>query len=339
VILILSGPGDVHADAVEAVLLARDVAFHRFDTSTYPDEAACSFAIERDGSVTGTLRSKSLEIPLESITSIWVRRPGRPATHAPHLGPEARAQVAADSAAVLDDLWGLLPVRCIPAAPDRIAAAAFKARQLRGAAQLGFDIPYTWTGNSPAALLDLVSDQPSRFVTKRSAPSQRMADERGEEVSRYTNFLRPRDLAHVDGIQLCPLTVQRAITKAVELRVTVVGRQVFTAAIHSQRSNHTRNDWRRFDLAHTPIESYQLQPDVADRCVRLVAGYGLSYGAIDLVVTPDGRLIFLELNPNGQYLWVEHATGQPISAALAEALADGSLDHLSADEALPVSAA
>ena len=51
------------------------------------------------------------------------------------------------------------------------------------------------------------------------------------------------------------------------------------------------------------------------------AGFGLRYGAIDLIVTPEGRIVFLELNPTGQYLWIEQATGLPISLALAELLA------------------
>ena len=152
------------------------------------------------------------------------------------------------------------------------------------------------------------------------------------DLIRFTQVLRPADLAHVDGIALCPVAVQEAVDKRVELRVTVVGSRVFAAAIHSQRSNHTRHDWRRYDLVNTPLEPVELAPGIARRCVELVAGYGLSYGAIDLIQTPDGRTVFLELNPNGQYLWVEAATGHPISAALADLLLAS--ENLAWDEAL-----
>jgi hypothetical protein len=47
---------------------------------------------------------------------------------------------------------------------------------------------------------------------------------------------------------------------------------------------------------------------------------GLVYGAIDLRLTPEGRYIFLEINPAGQFLHIEYATGQPIAAALAQSL-------------------
>ena len=52
---------------------------------------------------------------------------------------------------------------------------------------------------------------------------------------------------------------------------------------------------------------------------------GLSYGAVDLVLTPEGRYVFLEINPNGQYLWVEDATGLPISDALCDLLMGSSI--------------
>jgi hypothetical protein len=42
-----------------------------------------------------------------------------------------------------------------------------------------------------------------------------------------------------------------------------------------------------------------------------------------LRLTDDGRYVFLEVNPAGQFLYVENATGQPISAALAAHLAEG----------------
>ena len=48
---------------------------------------------------------------------------------------------------------------------------------------------------------------------------------------------------------------------------------------------------------------------------------GLWYGAIDLRRAPDGEFVFLEINPAGQWLFVEYATGQPIAQELAALLA------------------
>jgi glutathione synthase/RimK-type ligase-like ATP-grasp enzyme len=66
-----------------------------------------------------------------------------------------------------------------------------------------------------------------------------------------------------------------------------------------------------------------LPPEVQERCVRLVEKLELCYGAIDLIPTPDGRYVFIEINPSGQYLWIENETGLPITAAICDLLMAG----------------
>ena len=111
--------------------------------------------------------------------------------------------------------------------------------------------------------------------------------------------------------------------KRLELRITVVGQRVFAAEIHSQQSNHTRYDYRHYDDNSTRYQPHTLPAEVAQRCLHLVARLGLYYGAIDMILTPDGRYVFLEINPNGQYLWIEQATRLPISDAICDLLLSG----------------
>jgi glutathione synthase/RimK-type ligase-like ATP-grasp enzyme len=95
------------------------------------------------------------------------------------------------------------------------------------------------------------------------------------------------------------------------------------AEIHSQESNHTRHDCRRYDWYQTTYRPHALPREVERHCRQLVERLDLCYGAIDLILTPDGRYVFLEINPNGQYLWIEQATGLPISEAVGELLMAG----------------
>jgi glutathione synthase/RimK-type ligase-like ATP-grasp enzyme len=311
-ILILTSDGDTHADRVQAELAARGAEVARFDPAWFPREAALAVAVDGAGGFAGTLAFRDRVIELERVRTVWRRRPGRPVADA--------ELVERESAAVLADLWELLGARHVPGSPDAIAHAEHKARQLRLAGALGFALPATLVTNDPDAFLDFHSAQRGRMISKRAAPSQRLAAADGETLVRYTEPVRPRDLVHVEDLRLCPVLVQPYVDKRLELRVTVVGERVFAAAIHSQSSHHTRHDWRRYDDARTPITPFALPADVAARCRALVRELGLSYGAIDLVLTPDDRFVFLEINPNGQYLWIELATGQPISAAVADLL-------------------
>ena len=65
---------------------------------------------------------------------------------------------------------------------------------------------------------------------------------------------------------------------------------------------------------------HELTPEATSKLTALMERLGLVYGAIDLRLTPEGRYVFLEINPVGQFLYIEQATGQPIAAALAQTL-------------------
>jgi putative peptide maturation system protein len=320
VILVLSGDGDLHAEAVEEELARRGHRALRFDLAQFPERATVSLALGAGGELSGGLHASGTRVTWDEITAVWVRRPGTPQLRRPDLGDVARRQLEADGAAVLADLWELLDARFVPGRPDAIAHAAHRSRQLRLAAGLGFELPPTLTGNDPEAFLDLATATPGPVVTKRSSPGRRLAAEDGEGVTRNADVLAPRDLVNVPDLRWCPVTAQRYIDKAVELRITVVGDRVFPAAIGSPRASHSRVDWRRADHACTPFVPHELPDDVERLCIELVAALDLHYGCIDLVLTPDDRLVFLEIDPTGQYLWIEQLTGLPITTALADLL-------------------
>ena len=92
------------------------------------------------------------------------------------------------------------------------------------------------------------------------------------------------------------------------------------ARIDSQASTRSRHDWRHYDLDATAYSAHHLPADVEAACLRLLDYFGLRYGAIDLVLTPEGEYVFLELNPVGQWAFIQDLTGMPIAQALAEDL-------------------
>jgi glutathione synthase/RimK-type ligase-like ATP-grasp enzyme len=117
-----------------------------------------------------------------------------------------------------------------------------------------------------------------------------------------------------------PYLLQAEIAKAADVRVTVVGERVFAVAIRTPVGAPT--DWRRTSLDLLQHEIIELPEDVEALCCALVQTYDLRFAAIDFVLTCDGRFDFLELNPNGQWAWLEDATGVPLCAAMADLLLD-----------------
>ncbi|MGH3856087.1 MAG: MvdC/MvdD family ATP grasp protein [Pseudonocardiaceae bacterium] len=104
-------------------------------------------------------------------------------------------------------------------------------------------------------------------------------------------------------------------------RVTMVGPEPFAVAIHAA-SERARVDWRA-DYRSLRYERIEPPPEVVDGARRYLTTFGLNYGAFDFVIEPSGAWRFLECNPNGQWLWLEHEAGLPIAAALADLLSGG----------------
>jgi glutathione synthase/RimK-type ligase-like ATP-grasp enzyme len=116
--------------------------------------------------------------------------------------------------------------------------------------------------------------------------------------------------------------VQPYLAKAHELRVTIVDETIFACRIDSQESEATAVDWRH-DVESSPHRLVTLSEEECGRFHVLMRAAGLRYAAIDLVHTPDDRTYFLDLNPEGQFGWIEAMTGAPIMSALAKGLLSG----------------
>jgi glutathione synthase/RimK-type ligase-like ATP-grasp enzyme len=112
---------------------------------------------------------------------------------------------------------------------------------------------------------------------------------------------------------------QEYVPADVDLRITVVGKRVFAAAIHSQETDYPTDF--RMSLGQAEVEAVELPREVEERLLALIDRLGLAYGAVDMRRTPEGEHVFLEVNTAGEFLFVEERTGQPIARALAELLA------------------
>jgi hypothetical protein len=138
-----------------------------------------------------------------------------------------------------------------------------------------------------------------------------------------TTIIAPDDVGDLDAVAAAPCFFQQYIPKSCELRVTVIDDQVFPARIHSQDDARTATDWRDMS-AEILFERDELPDAVERRCLDLVHSYGLTFGAIDLIVTPSGDYVFLEVNPVGQFLFVQELVPElDMIGAVADRLLEG----------------
>lgn len=290
----------------------------RFDTDRYPTEVRLTAYYGAGGDERLTLTSDEGEFDLREVTGIWHRRlnfGGRlPAT----LDRQLRHASVTETRAAAQGLLASLKAFRVDAV-QHIRHAENKQLQLRVAREVGLDVPRTLTTNDPAAVAAFAAECEGGMVTKML--SSFAVYEGGRELVVFTNRVKPEDLADLSGLTLCPATFQEAVPKAFELRATVVGERVMTASIDSQSSERAANDWRRDGLRMIQDwRPYELPPEVEGRLLRLMDYFGLNYGAVDFIVTPDGRHVFLEVNPVGEFFWLERFAGLPVSDAIADVL-------------------
>jgi len=212
---------------------------------------------------------------------------------------------------------------------ENLRRASNKPLQLRLASKLGLPIPATITTNDPEEAWKFYISHGSKVVYKTLsdgllASGKDPWDRQFVLGEVYTTPLENYKRTDFEEVVNCPCLFQEYIPKEIEIRVTIVKDQVFTAEIHSQESPATIYDWRRGgDLNNIIHRIHRLPSDISEKCISLVERLGLNFGAIDMILTPSGEYVFLEINPNGQYGWIEVRTGLNISEAIAKALVDG----------------
>lgn len=185
------------------------------------------------------------------------------------------------------------------------------------ASEIGFNVPQAVITNDIASVREVVQAGPAIGKPLRQA----LINGEQERVIFTTRLEDLRD-SDEDAISLAPFIAQTEIKKQYDVRVTVVGSQLFATAIRSQEYEETTVDWRqgsRSDLKHERIEP---PSEVEEQCTVLMKHLNLRYGAIDLVCDQQGKLWFLEISPNGQWAWIENLTGYPIAAAIVDELED-----------------
>ena len=291
----------------------------RLDTDRFPSELRLAARYGGDGRERLTFATGAGEFDLAEVGAVWHRRLSVAARVPREMDAQLRtASVGESRAALLGVLAGLPAFRVDPEAAIR--GAEQKPLQLHVARRLGLEVPRTLVTNDPAAVREFYAACDGRLVVKMLS-SFAVYDREGRENVVFTNPVGPEDLEDLTGLSLCPMTFQERVEKALELRATVVGERVFTASIDSQSSARAAHDWRRDGLRLIDEwRPYQLPPEAERGLLALMDYFGLNYGAADFILTPDGRHVFLELNPSGEFFWLEDGAGLPISGALADVL-------------------
>ncbi len=261
-------------------------------------------------------------VDLSSFHAVWNRL--KPLVAGPSIGPlEASFQAFAQGEwrTVFQSLESLLSDAHWVNSAEAQHRASSKAVQLAVARRLGFEIPETCITNDPVDVIGLFDRHPR--VVYKALNGHVFADQTSiltTEVARQTI------LDSSDAVRRAPGIFQQLIEKEYELRITVVGSEVFPALIRTPKYGDAAIDWRHAHCADI-FENCTLDPLIKTLILGFQKEFKLRFGAYDLIVAKNGGIYFLECNPAGQFLWLEDLLGLRISRALAHELCSNCGPH------------
>lgn len=265
-----------------------------------------------------------LEVFGHQITAIWERRPEIP-SELPFVSEieEINKHNIEEAHGFLSFIrYYLKDVYSIGSiVEDRPSSS--KMLQLSIAHQLGMRIPNTCFSNEKEPIAHLAEQHKCLSLKPISNSSVFLNGE--EEYVFYSQKAMSKDLLQQpeEAFTQTVSFVQNYVEKAYELRITVINQDVIACKIDSQIQDDDKGkiDWRQgydYNLKHEIVE---LPENIRQFCLAFLQRMKLNFGCFDFIVTPEGEYVFLECNPNGQWLWIEMETGYDISKIMAKNLA------------------
>ncbi|MFI5645412.1 ATP-grasp ribosomal peptide maturase [Kitasatospora sp. NPDC051705] len=309
-VLVSTEAEDPTADLVIAELNRRRVPVLRFDPGRdFPTRVTLAASITANG-WSGSLTVDKRAADLSGVRALYHRRPN---PYTPDTDHQADRFAAQENRRGLNGVLGALPGCLYLSHPQAIARAEYKPTQLSLAARLGLPVPATLITNNPTEAKLFAAAQPTIYKPLHAGAYN--VD--GEPAGIWAASVEPGEIT--DAVRKCAHLFQAQVPKSGDVRAVVVGGQVFCALITAPAGVL---DWRS-EYQNLTYEPVDCPAPVRAALLRFLGEFGLSFGAFDFAVTPEGEWWFLECNPNGQWAWLEHAAGLPITSAIADFLENG----------------
>ncbi|XP_073252135.1 uncharacterized protein [Porites lutea] len=258
-------------------------------------------------------------IPAESIKSVWYRwKPAVLSADEDLQGLIAKDFVLKEWRSVVRSLEAFLPHAQWLNTVAVTELLNSKPFQLQLAQKVGLTVPKTTITNNPEAVKELFDKvENGRVIFKSLTPLFLPPD----KLLYTTEITREFPSHSHNSIAQSPAIYQELVERRSDLRITVVGCEVFVARIASQilEREKDRLDWRRCQDKEELYSEVQISEELKDRLLEFHRKAGLGFGAYDFLERGDD-VIFLECNPGGAWLWLEQNLGLKVSEQVAKCL-------------------
>ena len=254
---------------------------------------------------------------MDQIGSAWYRRPN-------YFGPtKINEESTVDKSinreilAVQDSIIDKIPIKTWLNDPSEMRKINSKIAQLELAKDIGFKIPDTIISNDVAIFREFLEEHRQIIIKPLK---EFMYYENGEYKSLFSTIISVENFSDYDLIKNSPVLLQDYIHKQFEYRVTVVENNIYPVKIFS--NGISNDDWRKHQFSNN-IEfktAENIEPELNNKCLEFLSRCNLKYGVFDIIKNKEDELVFLEMNSNGQWYWLENLLGIPVSQSIAKSL-------------------
>lgn len=318
-ILVVANSSTYEADAFEEVnkiLVAKGVETYIFRQDRCLIDDSLIFEV-RNGRPKFFVKIGESKYDVDAFSAIWYMHPFLPRELLLFEPAEFRQFINVQFGQMRQALWTLFQGKRWINDPWQVYRLENKIYQTQIASNVGLELPDTLITSDPEQVRRFYNEHDGKIIVKSFATSPI------PDKVIMTNMVSADDYSMLESAKFSPAIYQEYVGKSYELRITVVGEKIFVADIFSQEDAQTAIDWRSKPILNdfrVLMKPGRIPVLLEEKIRHFMATAGLRYGCIDMIATKDGRYVFLEVNPAGQWYFVQLETGAQIAGAIAELL-------------------
>lgn len=312
--LILTNSADTTSDYLCDELLSSGINFIRFNTDQHCRKAILTYKNE-----TPNLQWADISLYPSQVSAVILRRPEMPETRL-QGDYHTKKHVAGEWSEALEGFLAHIDEKLWVNHPSRNCMASHKIEQLTRAKNSGLRIPATLVSNHQATIKNFIHSQGEVIV--KPLASGFIERENGDSII-YTQSFQRHHYHLLEKNLDCPVLFQKRVHKALDVRVTALDKKLIAVGMKADGSDGIqRLDIRRNNMIDVEYSVIDIPPIVSTSIKFLLDGYHLRFAAIDFCITNAGEWYFFEINPNGQWAWLDIYANAGISKAFTKTLGD-----------------
>jgi glutathione synthase/RimK-type ligase-like ATP-grasp enzyme len=315
-LFIITNSQDVTASFLISVLEKSKIPFVRLDTDQILQRIAIAYSEGKPSIKIDGRRYKA-----EDVSHIWYRRPEKIKDGCFDDSPESRYALA-EWTEFIECFFAHVPKAKWVNHPAFNTLASRKLEQLTTAITLGFKVPDTLATQEPDELRSFFNKHQGKIIVKPLSTGHIERTDAENDSLVYTNRVDKTQLKNLDDLAICPTLFQQFIQKQFDVRITMVDSDVHAVTLQAtEKSGEQRCDIRRNNMSDVRYNKISLPENIEIKIRNLVSHYRLRFAAIDMAITTTGEWYFFEVNPNGQWAWLDMSANTNISASFVKSFA------------------